>query len=97
MRVRETVTKTDDGRREASSRSKPSAELEDFAGEIRVLQGPPPRWLVVVPHLAIAWALGYYLYVQATDPVNLVFAAVFVAWSIYTPIAKRRGWFFVPL
>ena len=30
-------------------------------------------------------------------PVNLVFAAVFVAWSVYTPLAKKRGWFFVPM
>ena len=92
------MTKTENGLPKGSHRTdRRSAASEDFAGEIRVLQGPPPRWLVFVPYVAIAWALGYYLYVRATDPVNLAFAAVFVTWSIYTPIAKKRGWFFVPM
>ncbi len=92
------MRKTEDGTAKGSSGAdRRSAEPEDFAGEIRVLQGPPPRWLAFVPYLAIAWALGYYAYVRVTDPVNLAFAAVFVAWSIYTPIAKKRSWFFVPM
>lgn len=74
-----------------------SAELDDYAGEVQVRQGPPPRWLAMVPYLAIAWALGYYVYVRATDPVNLAFAGLFLAWCIYTPIAKKRGWFFMPM
>ena len=92
------MMKTEDGTAKGSSRTdRQSAEPEDFAGEIRVLQDPPPRWLAFVPYLAITWSLGYYAYVRVTDPVNLAFAVVFVAWSIYTPIAKKRGWFFVPM
>jgi len=70
---------------------------EDFAGEIQVANGKPPRWLTKAPYVAMTWALGYYLLVRATDPVNLVFAALFVLWFIYTPIAQRRGWFFLPM
>jgi hypothetical protein len=72
-------------------------ETEDFAGEIRVAGGKPPRWSTLVPYVAIVLALAYYLYVRATDPVNLVFATLFLFWLIYTPIAKRRGWFFIPM
>jgi hypothetical protein len=72
-------------------------ETEDYAGEIQVAGGEPPRWSTRVPYVAIVLALAYYLYVGATDPVNLVFATLFVFWLIYTPIAKRRGWFFIPL
>jgi hypothetical protein len=72
-------------------------ETEDYAGEIQVAGGEPPRWSTRVPYVAIVLALAYYLYVRATDPVNLVFATLFIVWLIYTPIAKRRGWFFIPL
>lgn len=70
---------------------------QDFAGEIRVENGKMPRWFMRVPYLALLAALGYYLYVRAFDPVNLVFGAVFVVWMIYTPIAQKRGWFFIPM
>jgi hypothetical protein len=72
-------------------------ETEDYAGEIQVAGGKPPRWSTLVPYVAIVFGLAYYLYVGATDPVNLVFATLFVFWLIYTPIAKRRGWFFIPM
>jgi hypothetical protein len=54
-----------------------------------------------VPYVFTLWALGYYVWVfvaeQTIDPVNLVFAALFLFWMIYTPIAQRRGWFFFPM
>jgi hypothetical protein len=74
-----------------------SSHYDDFAGEIRVANGKPPRWLTKVPYVAMTWALGYYVLVRATDPVNLVFAALFVLWCIYTPIAQKKGWFLLPM
>ncbi len=70
---------------------------EDYAGEIQVANGKMPRWFTRVPYLGILLALGYYLWARAFDPVNLVFAALFVVWFIYTPIAQKRGWFFIPM
>lgn len=70
---------------------------EDYAGEIVVANGKPPRWMSFVPQVAILLALGYYVFVRATDPVNLVFAGLFVVWLIYTPIAQKRGWHFIPM
>ena len=69
----------------------------DFAGEIQVANGKPPRWMKVVPYAGIVISLAYYLYVGAFDPVNLAFAVLFVLWMIYTPIAQKRGWFFIPM
>jgi hypothetical protein len=73
------------------------AGYEDFAGEITVANGPMPRWFRRLPYVAILAALAYYLHAQAFDPINLVFAGLFIAWLIYTPIAQRRGWFFIPM
>ncbi|HLF29003.1 MAG TPA: hypothetical protein VJG32_21970 [Anaerolineae bacterium] len=70
---------------------------EDYAGEIQVVNGKPPRWATRVPYLGILLALAYYVLVRVSDPVNLVFAALFIAWMIYTPIAQKRGWFFIPM
>jgi len=70
---------------------------EDYAGEIRVANGKPPAWMRYVPYVVTVLALAYYVYVRATDPVNLVFAAILLAWLIYTPIAQKRGWFFIPM
>ena len=70
---------------------------EDYAGEVLVANGKMPRWLARAPYFAILLALGYYAFVRALDPVNLFFAALFVAWMIYTPIAQKRGWFSVPM
>ncbi len=70
---------------------------EDYAGHIQVENGPPPKWFTWVPYVAMIWALGYYVSVRATDPVNLVFAGLFVLWLVYTPVARKRGWFFLPL
>ena len=70
---------------------------DDFAGEIQAENGRPPRWMAHLPRVAIILALAYYLYVRAFDPVNLVVAALFVIWLIYTPIAQKRGWFFIPM
>lgn len=70
---------------------------EDFAGEVTVANGKPPRWFTRVPYVGILLALAYYVWVRAFDPVNLVFAALLVFWFVYTPIAQKRGWFFIPM
>jgi len=70
---------------------------EDYAGEIVVANGKPPRWMARVPYVAIVLSLGYYLLVGADDPVNLTFATLFILWMIYTPIAQKRGWFHIPM
>ena len=70
---------------------------DDYAGEIQVANGKPPAWMGYVPRVVVLLALAYYLYVRAFDPINLIFAAVFVIWLIYTPIAQKRGWFFIPM
>ncbi len=70
---------------------------DDFAGEIQVENGKPLAWMAHVPRVGIFLALAYYLYVRAIDPVNLVVAALLVLWLIYTPIAQKRGWFFIPM
>lgn len=73
------------------------AGYDDYAGEIQVANGPMPRWFRRMPYVVILIGLGYYVLVRAFDPVNLLFAAVFIAWMIYTPIAQKRGWFFIPM
>ena len=75
----------------------PPAGYDDYAGEIVVANGKPPRWMAAVPHVAILLSLGYYLLVRAADPVNLTFATLFILWMIYTPIAQKRGWFQIPM
>ncbi len=70
---------------------------DDYAGEILVENGKPPRWLKRVPYVALLIALGYYAWVHVSDPVNLVFAGLFIFWMIYTPIAQKRGWFHIPM
>jgi hypothetical protein len=70
---------------------------EDYAGEIQVVNGKPPRWVTRVPYVGILLALAYYALVHVSDPVNLIFAALFIVWMIYTPIAQKRGWFFIPM
>ncbi len=70
---------------------------EEFAGEIVAENGPMPAWFRRLPYALLIFCLGYYVYVRAFDPVNLVFAALFIAWMIYTPIAQKRGWFFIPM
>ncbi len=79
------------------SSTPPPPTYTDFAGEIQVENGPPPAWLVHIPRVAIILSLAYYLYVQAFDPVNLIFGGLFILWLIYTPIAQKRGWFFLPM
>ena len=80
----------------AENSSTPPA-YTDYAGEIQVENGPPPAWLAYVPRVAILLALAYDVYVRAFDPVNVFFAALFIFWLIYTPIARKRGWFFIPM
>ena len=70
---------------------------EDYAGEIVVANGKPLRWMRYVPYAALILSLGYYILVRAADPVNLTFAALFIIWMIYTPIAQKRGWFSIPM
>jgi hypothetical protein len=69
------------------------AKYEQFAGEILVANGDPPRWFTRLPYVAVVLALAYYFHVRPLDPVNTVFAVLFVIWLVYTPIAKKRGWF----
>jgi hypothetical protein len=70
---------------------------EDYAGEVKVANGPMPRWFRRLPYVAILAGLAYYVYVRAFDPINMMFAASFIAWMIYTPIAQKRGWFIIPM
>ena len=92
------MTTTDSGRASPGTRG---AALppghEDFAGEIQVANGKPPAWMKFLPYVAGVLGLGYYVYVRATDPVNLAFAGLLLLWLIYTPIAQKRGWFFIPM
>ena len=73
------------------------AGYEDYAGEIVAANGKMPRWFTRVPYLSIILSLAYYAWVRASDPVNLVFAVLLSIWMIYTPIAQKRGWFFIPM
>ncbi len=70
---------------------------DDYAGEIQVQNGKPPAWMAQTPRLGAILGLAYYVYVQAFDPVNLVFAGLLVFWLVYTPIAQSRGWFNIPM
>ena len=70
---------------------------EDYAGEITVANGPMPLWFRRLPYVAILAALAYYLHARAFDRINLVFAGLFIVWMIYTPIAQKRGWFYIPM
>ena len=73
------------------------ANYEQFAGEILVANGNPPQWFNRLPYVAVVLALAYYFHVRPLDPVNTVFAVLFGIWLVYTPVAKKRGWFYLPL
>lgn len=73
------------------------AGYDDYAGEVQVANGKPPEWMKYVPYAGIGLSLAYYALVRATDPVNLTFAGLFVLWTIYTPIAQKRGWLVLPM
>jgi hypothetical protein len=90
------VTTNLDEKLAPASLAEPPAH-EDFAGEIMVANGPMPRWFRRLPYVLLIASLAYYVHVRAFDPVNLVFAALFIVWMIYTPIAQKRGWFFIPM
>ena len=75
----------------------PVSAPNDFAGEIQVSGGPPPRWLRWLPHAFAVWGVGYILVARAFDPVNLTFGGLLLAWMIYTPIAQKRGWFHIAM
>lgn len=70
---------------------------ENYADEILVANGAPPRWYMPLAYLAVVAALAYFVYVRAFEPVNLGFAGLFIVWLLYTPIARRRGWYYLPL
>ena len=74
---------------------------DDYAGEITVANGKPPRWATRVPQIFTIWALAYYVWLYIDegmiDPINLIFGMLFLIWMIYTPIAQKRGWFFIPM
>ena len=89
----ETLPETDEA---ASTQPLPSGH-ENFAGEVMATNGKLPGWVRYVPYVGIGLALGYYILVRAFDAVNLTFAALFVIWLIYTPIAQKRGWFFISM
>jgi hypothetical protein len=80
-----------------TSTPKPASAPNDFADEIQVSDGPPPRWLRWLPHVFAAWGVGYVVAARAFDPVNLTFGGLLLVWMIYTPIAQKRGWFFIPM
>ena len=82
---------------EAISSDSYPANYEQFAGEILVANGDPPRWFTRLPYVAVVLALAYYFHIRPLDPVNTVFAALFVIWLVYTPIAKKQGWFYLSL
>lgn len=71
--------------------------FDNYADEILVANGHPPGWLAFLPYVGIVWALAYYLSARAFDRVNLVFAIFFLVWLLYTPVARRRGWFFLAM
>jgi hypothetical protein len=95
------MTNPDEAAPPAAAETPATASLppgqEDFAGEIAVGNGPMPGWFRRLPYLTLLAGLAYFLYVRAFDPVNLAFAALFILWMIYTPIAQKRGWFFIPM
>ena len=64
------------------------ANYEQFAGEILVANGDPPRWFTRLPYVAVVLALASYFHVRPLDPVNTVFAVLFVIWLVYTPITN---------
>jgi len=80
-----------------TSTPEPVSAPNDFAGEIQVSGGPPPRWLRWLPHVFAVWGVGYILAARAFDPVNLTFGGLLLAWMIYTPIARKRGWFHIAM
>lgn len=89
---------TDSSNPSPAARGKPLPPgYDDYAGEIQVANGKPPAWMRYLPYVVTVLGLGYYVYVRATDPVNLAFAALLLLWLIYTPIAQKRGWFFIPM
>jgi hypothetical protein len=73
------------------------AHYEQFASEILVANGDPPGWFRLLPYAAVVAALAYYFHVRPLNLVNTVFAALFMFWLVYTPIAKKRGWFYFSL
>lgn len=73
------------------------AAYDNYGDEILVANGDPPRWFTRLPYAAVVVALAYYFHVRPLDPVNTVFATLFVIWLVYTPIAKKRGWFYFSL
>jgi hypothetical protein len=79
---------------EADSRP---ANYDQYADEILVANEKPPLWLTRLPYLMVIVALGYYFHVRPLNLVNMVFAVLFIIWLVYTPIAKRQGWFYIPL
>ncbi len=56
----------------ATTPAPPPSGYEDYAGEIQVANGKPPAWMKYLPYAAAVLGLGYYAYVRATDPVNLI-------------------------
>lgn len=71
--------------------------VEEYAGEVQAGRGAAPGWLRNLPYGLIVLCLLYYALSRAFDPVNLVFGGLLLFWFIYTPIAQRRGWFFIPM
>ena len=73
------------------------ANYKEFAGEILVANGESPRWFTLLPYAVVIAALAYYFHIRPLDPVNTVFATLFIIWLVYTPVAKKRGWFYLSL
>lgn len=91
------ATKNTSGAKAKGAKAPLPPGYDDYAGEIQVENGKPPAWMKYVPYIGIILSLAYYILVKATDPVNLTFAGLFIIWMVYTPIAQKRGWFFLPM
>jgi hypothetical protein len=73
------------------------AGYDNYADEILVANGRPPRWFRWLPYVVVVLGLAYYVFVRAFDTVNLIFGALLIIWLVYTPLARKKGWFFIPL
>lgn len=55
-------------------------------------QGAMPAPIRYLPHIIIAWGVGYVLYQAESNFINYAAAALLVLWSGYTLIAVKKQW-----
>lgn len=81
----------------------PPEDGVSIGGEIKAGKGAQPRWLRSWVLFLIIWALWYFFIggqglFRADDPMNIFFAVVVVAWTIYHYIlVPRFKWPALPL